>query len=89
MHAPCAAEGSSPYCLCVPVHSELTLANNNLTGTIPDVFNGLQQLMQLDVQGNAYLSGPVPDSLVAIPGVMSVIVTPLCAWRSLHFWCLF
>lgn len=64
--------GSLPYSLStLTLLSDLLLGNNHLTGTIPDIFQDLTGLINLDFSINNF-SGQLPASLSALTSLSSL-----------------
>ena len=66
--------------------TELDLANNNLTGTLPPALGGLSSLKRLSLAGNSSLSGILPRALSYFPlDTLNVEGTELCALPDATF----
>ena len=60
--------------------TRLQLANNGLAGPLPAAIGGLPRLQTLDLSGNAALTGPLPNTMTALPlGRFWFNGTGLCA----------
>eukprot|EP00658_Telonema_sp_P-2_P077502 TRINITY_DN7027_c0_g2_i7.p1 TRINITY_DN7027_c0_g2~~TRINITY_DN7027_c0_g2_i7.p1 ORF type:complete len:192 (-),score=22.10 TRINITY_DN7027_c0_g2_i7:160-735(-) len=59
------------FCDSTPRVTALDLANNGLSGTVPDSLGSLAALQSLDLDSNS-LSGTVPDSLGSLAALQSL-----------------